>query len=158
MYTLYGDGIHDDTQALQEMIDQAGNELVLPSPKVRYLISRTLTIPSNFRLVLPRFAEIRLADNSNCIMLRNRMTPLSSAKKTDGEWDFNFFLKEFDSEKPDCNIEVTGGIWNCNNMGQLPNPAQVEGARVGNFTGYAMLFYNVSTLTFYPIPYLFDLD
>ena len=110
MYPLYGDGIHDDTQALQELIDQAGNELVLPSPKKRYLISQTLTLPSNFRLVLPRFAEIRLADNSNCVMLRNRSTPLPPAKDATDEWDFYFFLKEFDGEKPDCNIEVTGGI------------------------------------------------
>ena len=146
MYTLYGDGIHDDTPAIQELIDNAGNELVLPSPKKHYLISQTLTLPSNFRLVLPRFAEIRLADNSNCVMLRNRSTPQPPAKDATDEWDFYFFLKDFDGEKPDCNIEVTGGIWNCNNMGQLPNPAQVESSKVGKFAGYAMLFYSVKNL------------
>ena len=146
MYTLYGDGIHDDTLAIQELIDRSGNELVLPSPKKHYLISQTLTLPSNFRLVLPRFAEIRLADNSNCVMLRNRSTPLPTPKDAKDEWDFYFFLKDFDGAKPDCNIEVTGGIWNCNNMGQLPNPAQVESSRVGPFTGYAMLFYSVKNL------------
>ena len=69
-YTLYGDGIHDDTDAIQEMIDSSC-EAVLPAPKAFYLISRTLVLHSNFRLVLPRFAEIRLAPQSNCLMLKS---------------------------------------------------------------------------------------
>ena len=97
MYTLYGDGIHDDTKAIQEMIDHAGNELVLPSPKTHYLISDTLTLPSNFRLVLPRFAEIRLADHSNCIMLRNRSTPRKKADDAQDEWKFFSFVDNFDA-------------------------------------------------------------
>ena len=57
---LYGDGIHDDTAAIQELIDSGVCEVSLPAPEKFYLISKPLELPSNFRLVLPRFAEIRL--------------------------------------------------------------------------------------------------
>ena len=40
--TLYGDGINDDTLAIQEMIDTANGELILPNPKAFYLISDLL--------------------------------------------------------------------------------------------------------------------
>ena len=75
MYKLYGDGIHDDTLAIQELIDSGVKEVSLPDPEVCYLISKPLELPSNFRLVLPRFAEIKLAKDSNCEMLRNKMVP-----------------------------------------------------------------------------------
>ena len=70
---LYGDGIHDDTAAIQEMIDSGVCEVRLPAPAKFYLISKPLALPSNFRLVLPRYAEIRLADGSNCVMVRNKV-------------------------------------------------------------------------------------
>ena len=141
MYTLYGDGIHDDTLAIQELIDRAGCELSLPAPKAFYLISKTLELPSNFRFVLPRYAEIRLADNSNCIMIRNR-PPVRNPEPIETRNEFDAFLVE-KGEKPACNIEICGGIWNCNNMGQLPNPIQVKESRQKGFAGYAMLFYHI---------------
>ena len=58
MLKLYGYGIHDDTLAIQERIDSGVCELVLPAPEVCYLISTPLELPSNFRLVLHRFAEV----------------------------------------------------------------------------------------------------
>ena len=73
-YTLYGDGVHDDTDAIQELIDSGACEVTLPAPAVHYLISRPLMLPSNFRLVLPRFARIRLADGANCLMLQNKLS------------------------------------------------------------------------------------
>ena len=73
MTQLYGDGVHDDTTAIQERIDHAGCELILPPPQAYYLISSPLELPSNFKLRLPRFAEVRLAKNSNCVMLKNKM-------------------------------------------------------------------------------------
>ena len=66
-YTLYGDGVHDDTAAIQERIDAAECELCLPAPKDCYLISAPLELKSDFRLVLPRYAKIRLADGANCV-------------------------------------------------------------------------------------------
>ena len=72
-YTLYGDGIHDDTLAIQEMLDTMC-EVNLPAPEKNYLISKTLIIDSNKKLTLPRFAVIKLADNSNCPMVMNKVT------------------------------------------------------------------------------------
>jgi polygalacturonase len=72
MHKLYGDGIHDDHPAIQELIDSGVCEVSLPAPENYYLITKPLVLPSNFRLVLPRFAEIRLADGANCVMLRNK--------------------------------------------------------------------------------------
>ena len=57
-YTLYGDGIHDDTAAIQEMIDSGVCEVSLPAPEKCYLISKPLVIPSNFKLKLPRYTII----------------------------------------------------------------------------------------------------
>ena len=65
-HILYGDGVHDDTAAIQELIDSGVCEVSLPAPKKHYLISKPLVIPSSFKLKLPRFAEIRLADGADC--------------------------------------------------------------------------------------------
>ena len=71
---LYGDGIHDDTLAIQELLDTQ-NDIVLPSPENFYLISKPLEMRSKTSLTLPRNAVIKLADNSNCFMLKNKMIP-----------------------------------------------------------------------------------
>ena len=124
---LYGDGIHDDTEAIQQRIDSGLCELSLPAPKKFYLVSKTLELPSNFRLVLPRYAEIRLADGSDCFMIRNRQP---NEEKT------GFFNTSIPCEEEDYsrNIEIYGGIWNLNNLGQSPNPMWVPGAVVSIFS------------------------
>ena len=96
---LYGDGIHDDYPAIQEMLDSGICEVVLPAPKVRYLISKTIKIHGGQTLRLPRFAEIMLADDSNCCMIEDD--------------DFSTWKE---------NIAIVGGIWNMNNQNQDPNP------------------------------------
>ena len=68
---LYGDGIHDDFPAIQEMLDSGVCEVVLPAPEKYYVISKTLKIHGNQTLKLPRFAVIRLADKANCEMIEN---------------------------------------------------------------------------------------
>lgn len=149
MFELYGDGIHDDTKAIQEMIDNSGAELELPAPKVSYIISAPLELPSNFKLSLPRFAEIKLARNSNCVMLKNK-TVIDIAKRTEtGIFDYvNIFSPDVVYE----NIEVTGGIWNYNNKEQRENPILVNSARSDelvetmSYNGYIFLFYNVKNL------------
>ena len=47
MMHLYGDGVHDDTIAIQERIDNAGCELILPPPQAYYLISAPLSLENN---------------------------------------------------------------------------------------------------------------
>ncbi len=159
MYTLYGDGIHDDTLAIQALIDSGVCEVQLPAPKKHYLISKPLELPSNFRLVLPRYAEIRLAPGSNCLMLKNKMVenyaPRIKARVNEENYNevaqymWNF-IDEFDPDSPCENIEVCGGIWNFNNMEQAPNmhrirelePREID-YTIKNFYAGGMLFYNV---------------
>lgn len=136
---LYGDGIHDDTSAIQEMIDGAGCELSLPAPEKFYLISRSLELPSNFRFTLPRFAEIRLAKDSNCLMLKNKMTP-------DPECKERSYCKIYKDTPESMNIELSGGIWNCNNLEQEPNPIQKRDRPIPEYWGYGMLFFKVKNL------------
>ena len=98
-YHLYGDGIHDDYPAIQELLDSGICEIVLPVPSKNYVISKTLKIHSNQALKLPRFALIRLADRANCEMIENE--------------DFDHFSE---------NILIDGGIWDMNHSAQWPNP------------------------------------
>jgi polygalacturonase len=94
---LYGDGINDDTEAIQSLLDRGLSEVALPVPKKEYLISRSLIIHSNQTLRLPQTATIKLMKQSNCLMLKNH-----------GENDHD--------------IAVIGGIWDFNNREQRANP------------------------------------
>ncbi len=96
---LYGDGIHDDYLAIQEMLDSKVCEVALPAPKVNYSISKTLKIHGGQTLRLPRTAVIKLIDGSNCTMIE--------------DCDFKVGKE---------NICIDGGIWDYNNLGQDPNP------------------------------------
>jgi len=96
---LHGDGVHDDTAAIQKLLDEGKPCVYLPPPKAFYLISKPLTIGSGTELRLDRFSEVRLAPGSNCVMVRNR----------------NFV-------EGDRHVAIVGGIWNFNNAGQFPNP------------------------------------
>jgi len=110
---LYGDGIHDDYPAIQELLDSGVSSVVLPEPEKFYIISQTLKLPSNMSLKLERFTQIRLADNSNCLMLQNS-----------------------DYEKGNTNICVDGGIWDMNHANQWPNPFHFpnpEGKKWGDY-------------------------
>ena len=137
---LFGDGIHDDTAAIQQRIDFAAGELSLPAPRAHYLISAPLILPSNFRLALPRFAEIRLADGSNCYMLHNRRPSGAAAAHRK--------LREpIADDDYSRNIEICGGIWNFNNLGQAQNPLWSTDPAPEGFIGFGMLLYAVRGLT-----------
>ena len=98
-HILYGDGIHDDYPAIQELLDSRLSEIALPVPEKNYLISKTLKLHGGQTLKLPRFAVIRLADHADCAM----------AEDDDfGTWKDN--------------ISIDGGIWDMNNANQAPNP------------------------------------
>ena len=152
MQQLYGDGIHDDTLAIQERIDSGACELSLPAPKAFYLISHPLELPSRFRLVLPRFAEIRLADGSNCVMVRNKVVYDHARRLAEDAYADPLtahlwgYVDDFSPDHPCRDIEICGGIWNCNNMGQIPNQTFSKDYSVREFCGYGMLFYNVKGL------------
>lgn len=147
MIQLYGDGIHDDYPAIQAMIDSGVCEVVLPVPEKLYLISRTLELPSDFRLCLPRFAEIRLADGANCFMVKNK-TVQKPCDRNPVVPDYFYYANEYSPDSEDCarNIEISGGIWNFNNKGQNPNPLQTTVYEPKGYNGMGMLFYNVRDL------------
>lgn len=93
---FYADGIHDDTQALQELLDKCGI-VTIESPGT-YLVSKTLKIHSNTRFILSPGAHIIAAPMSRCALIENEF---------------------FAGGRRDKNIEIIGGIWdgNCDAMG-----------------------------------------
>ena len=108
---LCGDGVHDDTAAIQARLDTGASLVYLPPPAKEYLISTTLVIRSRTELKLDRFTRVRLAPNSNCMMLSN------------ADW-----------RKGDRDIAISGGVWDMDNRHQLPNPwVQTD----GTFISYA---------------------
>lgn len=98
---LYGDGIHDDTVAIQRMLDRCG---MVDIPDGRYLISSPLVIHSNTHLKLSPYATMYLADGANCSLLDN-----------DGLY----------SDETNVNITIEGGVWDGNHVAQerqkIPN-------------------------------------
>ncbi len=140
MYVLYGDGINDDTNAIQELLDSGKSVIELPVPENHYCISKTLKIHSNQTLKLGETTTIRLMDMSNCLMLQN-------------------------AEEDAHDISVEGGIWDFNNLNQAPNPAKFPENRphlgphlfgdpdvVANtykdfYTGTVIRFYKVTRLS-----------
>jgi hypothetical protein len=148
-YTLYGDGIHDDTDAIQEMLDSGVCEVSLPAPEKNYVISRPLVIPSNCKLKLPRYAVIRLADGANCFMLQNKTVSKKAARLRPFSTPFERFMWAFyDELSPDeadaCHdFEIEGGVWDFNNQNQAPNPIYGSVMNDCQYLGHTMFFYNV---------------
>lgn len=93
---LYGDGIHDDTIALQSLLDRRG--IVTVDRPGTYLVSKTLIIHSDTRFVLSPGAMLLAAPMSRCALIEN---------------------EHFAGGGRDRNIEIIGGVWdgNCDNMG-----------------------------------------
>ena len=100
---LVGDGVADDTAAIQALIDTGASCVYLPPPQKEYVISRTLLLGSGQELRLDRFTRVRLAPKSNCFMLSNR-----------------------NRETGDRRVALTGGIWDFDNVNQAPNPQQAH--------------------------------
>lgn len=142
MYTLHGNGIDIDTEAIQELLDSGRSEIRLPEPEVCYIIDKPLHVHSRQAFILPRYAVIRLADGSNCHMLENTLC-----------------------DSGDTDITISGGIWDYNNMGQLKNPLNWKTEDCpDDYDGICFYFLNVknmiiSNLTFKdPITFACTLD
>jgi len=105
---LYGDGIHDDFPAIQEMLDWGMSCVYLPAPEKYYLISSSRCIHSNQELKLDRYTRVRLVDQANCVMVTNA-----------------------DPESVNENITLTGGIWDMNHSNQKPNPGHFPDSDTG---------------------------
>jgi len=125
-----GDGITDDTAAIQALLDTGNPVIALPAPKVCYLISQTLKIHSNQTLRLDERTTIRLADRA-----------------------MQYLIANADYEAGNENITIDGGIWDGNNTAQTC-PYHEPGF-VGDQTefsqdiylGVLMQFKNVRNLT-----------
>lgn len=93
---LYGNGIQDETRELQQMLDNCGI-VTIDRPGI-YLVSKTLIIHSNTRLILAPGARLLAAPLSKCALIEN---------------------EHFAGGGRDENIEIIGGIWdgNCDEMG-----------------------------------------
>ena len=100
---LAGDGVTDDTAAIQARLDAGLPCVYLPPPK-GYLISKTLRIGSDTELRLDRFSVVRLAPGSDCPMVENRGYVGGSDRR----------------------IALTGGVWDMANLDQSPNPQQLR--------------------------------
>ena len=66
---LYGDALHDDTAAIQELLDKRG-AVSIDRPGT-YIVSKTLIIHSNTRFTLCPGAIIRVAPRSLCAVIEN---------------------------------------------------------------------------------------
>ncbi len=96
---LYGDGIHDDRPAIQQLLDSGVRCIRLPEPPKQYRLSGTLYIHGGQTLVLDAGTTVKLLPGANCAMLENA--------------------------EPDAwceDISVIGGIWDMNHAEQNPNP------------------------------------
>lgn len=139
MAILYKDGIHDDTEAIQEMLDSGTSVVYLPATDACYRISATLKIHSNQTLKLDETTTVKLLPKSDCYMVKN-------------------------AEEDAHDIAVIGGIWDYNNMEQTKNPISFDESGIdkpthmdGNpdtwitypswYTGVCFHFYKVERLT-----------
>ena len=142
-HVLYGDGIHDDLPAIQEMLE-GRSYVYLPPPEKNYLIGKAIRLNSGQELKLDRFSKIVLAGRADSTMLENK-----------------------NKETGDKNIRVSGGIWDMNHKNQRPNPAHYADKEKGElllrewisrqsgsgrkepipiYSGFCMMFFNVSGL------------
>ena len=90
-FGAFGDGFHDDYQAIQSALHSGAREVHIPIGT--YNISATLTVPSNVRVVADRCAHLLLRGNK---------------RKQRGD----FLLSNDNTVDGNENIEIVGGIWN----------------------------------------------
>jgi hypothetical protein len=123
-----GDGIHDDTQGIQSLLDSKAATVYLPQPAKNYLISKTLKIHSGQTLIVDRNAVIRLADHAGAHLLTNA-----------------------DHVGGNERITVIGGIWDGNNLTQTSPYHQDQKTKdipydPNRYIGVLMQFDNVKDL------------
>lgn len=118
-----GDGLADDTAAIQEWLDTK-TVVYLPPPPKHYLISKALKLHSGQTLRLDATTTVRLADGANDYMLVNA-----------------------DTETGNAHITVSGGIWDGNNTKNQCRRGPRNGHHWRDFyIGCAMVFTNVTQL------------
>ena len=118
-----GDGITDDTAALQAALDSGAGTLYIPTGL--YRVTTTLRIRSNTQLHAEATARIFL----------------SGERKHRG----NFLLTNANHEAGDSNIEICGGVWDGGN--RLPENAKPDIFDENGYSGTVLHFFNIKGLT-----------
>lgn len=126
-HSLIGDGITDDTLALQELLDSEQSTVFINDGT--YLISNTLYIHDNTHLILSHKAKIILADNACCLMLAN---------------------DKFGKSERNHNITIEGGTWDGNNQNQSRGKIHKEKPY---FFGVLMRFEGIEDFTVRNVKY-----
>ena len=89
-FGAYGDGFHDDYDAIQTALRSGATEVHIPIGT--YNVSQTLTVPSNVKVVAEKCAHLLLRGGK---------------RKQRGD----FLLSNDDTVGGNENIEIVGGIW-----------------------------------------------
>ncbi len=116
-----GDGAADDAGAIQRALDAGKLEVYVPAGK--YMLGTPLRIGSNTTLLLDEKAEIKLMDS----VCKTRHDCIISNKDPVGG---------------NCNIAISGGLWDGNN----PGNHRTGGLFDEGFTGSAFRLLNVKGL------------
>lgn len=114
----------DDTERLQAILDSGKGRVEFPDGA--FTVSRPLVIPSDTHLVCSPRTVVRLADGSNCPILRNRGSEPGGS---------------------DRNITVEGGVWDGNNVGQKRGPFRFPNTPGGGDINQLTVFAGIANLT-----------
>lgn len=119
-----GDGVTDDTKKIQLALDTHSPVIYVPHTGKPYMISQPLEIHSNQTLMLEEGAVIKLANYSNCVMIKNDDQTLG--------------------DPGNRNIKIIGGIWDGNRQKQTrqDNPRGTGNPETTWF-GIVFQFFNV---------------
>ncbi len=118
-----GDGIVDDSSAIQAALDSGATVVTIPTGL--YRVCTTLRVPSNTAIHAASTARIKMCGE----------TPWKSGE---------YLLTNADHENGNENIEICGGVWDGNNTGRCivkPNIYDLEG-----YSGTVLNFFRVKGL------------
>ena len=104
---LCGDGVHDDTAAIQRLLDSCGTVCL---PAGTFLVTRPLKIHDRTRFVLDAGSTVFLADGANCAIIEN------------DRFDERGILLRHAPRN--AHISIEGGVWDGNNAGQVRWPEE----------------------------------
>lgn len=120
-----GNGITDDTAYIQKAFDQGGEIYI---PEGDYRITKTLLVKSNTTINAQGKARLFMCGD----------TP---KKRND------FLISNSDTENGNCNIKITGGIWDGNNQGKYNTKPDLFDKN--GYSGAVMNFVNIEGLYLY---------